>query len=75
MTAIDDTLNIVIADNGKGFEPDLEREGHGLENLSGRLKKLGGSCTVESSVGGGTIVKICLPLPVQSGTGPGGTPG
>ena len=75
MAASDNTLNIVIADNGKGFEPKIERDGYGLENLSGRLTKLGGSCTVESSVGGGTTVKICLPLPVQTGTEPGVTPG
>ncbi len=70
MAAVDNALNIVIADNGKGFEPKIEREGYGLENLSGRLKKLGGSCTVESRVGGGTTVKICLPLPAQTGTKP-----
>jgi signal transduction histidine kinase len=63
MAVVDNTLDIVIADNGKGFEPKNEQEGYGLENLSGRLNKLGGRCLVESSVGGGTTVKIHLPLP------------
>jgi signal transduction histidine kinase len=69
MAVIDNTLNIVIADNGKGFDPKIQRKGHGLENLSGRLKNLGGSCTIESC-GGGTTVKICLPLPAQTGAKP-----
>ncbi len=70
MEVINNALNIVIADNGKGFEPKNERQGHGLENLSGRLKKLGGSCIIESRIGGGTTVKICLPLPAQAGSRP-----
>jgi len=73
MAAIDNALNIVIADNGKGFEPGLGREGYGLENLSGRLQKLGGSCTVKSCVGGGTTVKIYMPLPPQTGAKPDAT--
>jgi signal transduction histidine kinase len=66
MAVIDNALNMAIADNGKGFEPKIERQGHGIENLSGRLKKLGGSCIIESRPGGGTAVKICLPLPAQT---------
>jgi signal transduction histidine kinase len=70
MAVLDNTLDIAITDNGKGFKPQSERAGHGLENLFGRLKKLGGRCLVESCVGGGTTVKIHLPLPAQTGTGP-----
>jgi signal transduction histidine kinase len=55
-------LEIEIADNGKGFEGSSEKGGHGLKNLSARLLKLGGSCTVESRVAGGTVVRIRLPL-------------
>jgi signal transduction histidine kinase len=53
-------LEIGIADNGKGFEGS--GDGHGLKNLSARLLKLGGTCAVESSFGGGTTVRIQLPL-------------
>jgi signal transduction histidine kinase len=65
-------LEIEIADNGKGFEGSAEKSGHGLKNLSARLLKLGGSCTVESTVAGGTVVKIRLPLSqLSSGNGAG----
>ncbi len=53
-------LEIGIADNGKGFKS--AGSGHGLKNLSARLLKLGGACVIESSLGGGTRVKIRLPL-------------
>ena len=68
MTAADNALDIVIADNGKGFNTRPARDGHGLENLSSRLNKLGGSCIIESRAGGGTTIKIHLPLPSFSRT-------
>lgn len=75
MVVVDHALDIVIADNGKGFRQKSESEGHGLDNLSGRLSKLGGRCTVESTVGGGTTVKIHLPLPASGGPKPAGAQG
>jgi len=71
MAVVDNALDIVIADNGKGFAPKTGPEGYGLENLSERLNKLGGSCLVESRVGSGTTIKIHLPLPVGGGPRPG----
>jgi len=62
MAVADGDLKIEIADNGKGFEGSSERGRHGLKNLSARLLKLGGSCTIESRVAGGTVVRIRLPL-------------
>jgi len=59
----ENTLEITVVDNGAGFETADARAGHGLENLSARLTKLGGSYTVNSSVGAGTTAKIYLPLP------------
>ena len=58
----DGDLEIDIADNGKGIEASPNNSGHGLKNLSARLKKLGGQCTIEPHSNGGTIVKIRLPL-------------
>jgi signal transduction histidine kinase len=55
-------LEIVITDNGCGFESRL-RDGHGLKNLPVRLAQMGGRCEVASQPGAGTAVKILLPLP------------
>jgi signal transduction histidine kinase len=56
-------LEIVIADNGKGFDSSLGPNGNGLNNLRARLTTLGGNCAIESRLGHGTTVSIRLPLP------------
>jgi len=63
MAVADGMLEIEIADNGKGFAGAPEKDGHGLKNLPTRLKGIGGDCTIESRLGGGTTVKISLPMP------------
>lgn len=63
MAVTDKGLKVVIADNGKGIEHATEHEGHGLKNLSARMKQLGGCYRAESRGDGGTIVTVSLPLP------------
>jgi signal transduction histidine kinase len=67
----DGSLEIDIADNGKGIETMTARGGHGLKNLSARLQKLGGRCVVQSRPDGGTMVNIWLPLMAASEVDPG----
>jgi signal transduction histidine kinase len=62
MNIADGTLEICIADNGKGFDPNAEGSGHGLKNRLARLAKIGGSCQIESRPGNGTIVRLRLPV-------------
>lgn len=68
LAVVEQSLEIDIADNGKGITDGAHSGGHGLKNLSARLKKLGGVCTVEPRGPGGTIVKIRLPLAAGVGT-------
>jgi signal transduction histidine kinase len=68
MAFANENLEIEIADNGKGFAGVPEKDGHGLKNLPARLKNIGGDCIVESRLGGGTTVKIRLPLPASGDT-------
>jgi signal transduction histidine kinase len=63
MSVVAGSLEIVIADNGKGFESSIAYDGNGLNNLRDRLARLGGSCAIESRVGHGTTVSVRLPLP------------
>jgi signal transduction histidine kinase len=62
MVVVDRNLEIVISDNGKGFDLSAPGNGHGLKNLNSRLKNLGGNCEISSSSGKGTTVIIRLPL-------------
>ncbi|HNH72339.1 MAG TPA: ATP-binding protein [Candidatus Obscuribacter sp.] len=56
-------LNVLIKDDGQGFDPSLPRDGsYGLMGASERLAQLGGSFSVQSSPGAGTVVSIKLPL-------------
>jgi signal transduction histidine kinase len=59
---IGDALEIEIVDNGKGFDPAIGADGHGLKNCSARLAKIGGSFQIESLTGTGTTFHIHIPL-------------
>jgi signal transduction histidine kinase len=67
MTQFDNRLEIVIADNGRGFDWNTTRHGNGLTNLRERLEALHGQCQIESQPGKGTTVKFIVPLPRDSG--------
>ncbi len=63
----DDHHEIVIKDNGKGFDAekafDMDDTHIGLRNVRARIEKItGGSVTVHSIVNEGTEVTICIPL-------------
>ncbi len=54
---------LTIADNGKGFQDDLESTGLGLQNLRQRAKVIGGSVDIETVPGKGTIVTFNIHNP------------
>lgn len=56
-------LNILIQDDGCGFDSDRGR-GNGLPNLEQRLHKLAGSSLIDSSLGAGTSIRLKIPLPL-----------
>ena len=57
-----DQLHFMISDDGVGFVPDPcgEREGFGLTSMKARAGRVGGTFSIESSLG--TRVKIVVPL-------------
>jgi signal transduction histidine kinase len=60
----DGTLNLIIGDNGRGFDPSAARseEHHGLINLRARADSLGGTLAVLSESGAGTSIEVSMPL-------------
>jgi PAS domain S-box-containing protein len=59
---------LTIRDDGCGFEVGSNRKsGLGLRIMNYRAKMIGGSLSVESSLGGGTFVRCYFPIEAQNG--------
>ncbi|RZA33709.1 MAG: HAMP domain-containing protein [Lysobacteraceae bacterium] len=56
------TLRIVVADDGNGFDPASASEGIGIIGMRERVYAVHGVMDVRSSPGGGTVLAITLPL-------------
>jgi signal transduction histidine kinase len=59
-----DKLTVSVQDDGRGFDPHTR--GLGLVGMGERVKDLGGTLTIDSQEGAGTIVRAVLPLPAAS---------
>lgn len=67
-------FRLLVEDNGRGLpqanggavvpprDETWPRNGNGLPNMRNRLQDIGGTCTVESSPGGGTQIMFAVPL-------------
>jgi signal transduction histidine kinase len=67
LTSLDDQIVLDVADDGRGFDPDAradpaQHRGHGLPAIRARVRQLGGTCTVESAPGDGTVLSAAVPL-------------
>lgn len=56
----DDVLEVIISDNGKGFDPQKIEYGNGLKNIKARAKKLGAKLTIESKINDGTTISLAF---------------
>ena len=61
----DTSLRFSVFDNGSGFDPEArlgQGDGHfGLDGVSDRVKRLGGTFTIESSPDNGTKITVSIP--------------
>jgi signal transduction histidine kinase len=62
LTVSSSELEILINDNGCGFDPANNIAGDGLVNLKERMRKVNGCCKIQSSSGKGTTVSMTMPL-------------
>ncbi|MBY0480758.1 MAG: sensor histidine kinase [Chitinophagaceae bacterium] len=58
------SINLIIEDNGKGFDITLakNKEGIGLKNIESRVNFLKGTIEWDSKIGEGTVTAIYIPL-------------
>lgn len=64
LTRHDNELNLIVEDNGVGFNPEEAESssGMGLENLKTRVKHLDGHISFDSTHGKGTTVVVDIPF-------------
>lgn len=77
LSYMDQMVTLDVEDNGVGFVPCAREEeldpgaehtgGFGLKGLGERVEKLGGTLTVESAPGEGTILAVALPITPLTG--------
>ena len=62
LTHSEEMLTLQIADNGKGFRLAEQHVGLGLISMRERVAFLGGQLTIQTAPGGGTRVRVQVPL-------------
>ncbi|WP_405974874.1 sensor histidine kinase [Streptomyces sp. NBC_00988] len=69
LTCLDDQISLDVADNGRGFDassPPVSApgrvRGHGLPAMRIRARQSGGTLSVESALGEGTVVSVAVPV-------------
>lgn len=63
ITRGDERLTVIVADEGRGFDPaESPESGIGIAGMLERSRLLGGQLSIESAPGAGTRVTISLPI-------------
>jgi signal transduction histidine kinase len=63
-------LDVIVSDDGKGFDSSGEQRGFGLAGMRERIELAGGELRIESRPGAGTRVMASVPLaPAPGGSG------
>lgn len=55
-------INLMVEDDGKGFDPQKMSQGIGLKSIASRVSQISGQIHIDSSPGHGTTVSIDVPL-------------
>lgn len=58
----DKSVDIIISDNGKGFDENVISHGSGMKNIRDRAKILGGTIEISTEPGRGTQIQIIIPI-------------
>ena len=60
---VDDTIQLTIIDDGKGFDINQKKQTSGLANMRGRAASINGRLTVQSKPGNGTMICLAIEKP------------
>lgn len=59
----DRALQIILTDNGVGFDPQYVKKGHGIDNMNVRASRIHGRLYIDSRKDKGTILNLTFRLP------------
>lgn len=62
ISILNNSLHMIIKDNGIGFNPNVQTDRNGIRNLQERAKVLNGRIDIRSAKGEGTCVSFALPV-------------
>ncbi|HET9162450.1 MAG TPA: GAF domain-containing sensor histidine kinase [Solirubrobacterales bacterium] len=62
-----DRVELLVADDGAGFDPDAPVSGFGIAGMRERIELAGGELRIESKPGGGTKLLASVPLAAAEG--------
>lgn len=62
-------LDVLVSDDGCGFDTEAEREGFGLDGMRERVELVGGELQIESKPGSGTRMMASIPVAGEAGSG------
>ena len=62
----DHTLQMILTDNGKGFDMQYVKKGHGIDNMNVRAGRIHGRLYIDSMKGKGTITTLTFRIPKDS---------
>jgi signal transduction histidine kinase len=71
VTQREGSVEVLVSDDGAGFDPDAERDGFGLIGMRERVELVGGDLQIESRPGAGTRVTASVPAAGEAGPGSG----
>jgi signal transduction histidine kinase len=58
-----ESIDIEIADDGVGFDPEVRSDGFGLTGMRERVELVGGRIELDSTPGSGTTLRVDIPVP------------
>lgn len=68
-------LDVLVSDDGRGFDPGAEHDGFGIAGMQERVALVGGELEIESRPGSGTRVVSSVPIAGGRGSGVDEPPG
>ncbi|WP_405414379.1 ATP-binding protein [Maribacter sp. Asnod1-A12] len=61
----DEMFNVIMIDNGRGFNLNKGKKGIGIRNIASRIHKLNGTFHIDSTEGKGTTTSLNIPVKMK----------